>query len=253
MSKARKGQIGIPEAIEVFARGFAFTRSRTHPFLAEKHDGLWTLRDGPRRRGDYRREEWVAHDMTAAAVDRLARQGTRGRYCVCAIRSIDQPDGELRRQYREAGYRLGTTEAMMVHDLRRVPRLTGPLPVRRVSDRAEADALAKAAGQEQIPGSELESEHPRIRQYAAWDGNRPVGWAQSIVVEPWTWCANVFVMPRYRRRGIGRAMIAQLLRDDRAAASRGSVLLASHTGCLLYQAVGYRQIGELLLYTPVRR
>ena len=63
----------------------------------------------------------------------------------------------------------------------------------------------------------------------------------------------MYVNPRYRRRGIGRSMLAKMLRDDRAAGLRQSVLTASHTGAMLYPVVGYELIGELLLFTPKKR
>ena len=68
-----------------------------------------------------------------------------------------------------------------------------------------------------------------------------------------TWCANLYVKPDYRRRGIGRALMCQMLRDDLRHGSQLAVLAASHTGALLYPIVGYEQIGTLLSYTPSRR
>ena len=39
----------LQHAIEVFARGFCFTRSFTHPYLAERLGKVWVVRDGPRK------------------------------------------------------------------------------------------------------------------------------------------------------------------------------------------------------------
>ena len=83
----------LDPVIEAFARGYAFTRSFTHPYLAERVSRFWVVRDAPRRRAaDYRREEWIAHGVEAAEVDRVARAQTRGRFAVCAIRAIDEPE-----------------------------------------------------------------------------------------------------------------------------------------------------------------
>ena len=38
----------MQQAMEVFARGFAFTRSFTHPYLPDRVGDLWAVRDGPR-------------------------------------------------------------------------------------------------------------------------------------------------------------------------------------------------------------
>ena len=63
----------------------------------------------------------------------------------------------------------------------------------------------------------------------------------------------MYVVQKHRRRGIGSAMLAKMLRDDRAHDAKCSVLLSSHTGALLYPRVGYQQIGTLLLFAPQRK
>jgi len=67
-----------------------------------------------------------------------------------------------------------------------------------------------------------------------------------------TWCADMHINASHRRRGIGRALLCRMLRDDRARGSKCSVLTASHTGALLYPRVGYERIGTLLLFAPRR-
>jgi GNAT superfamily N-acetyltransferase len=239
-------------AIETFARGYAFTRSFTHPYLAEHVGPLWVLRDAPRKRAaDYRREEWVAHGVDPAEVDRLARAGTRGRFVVCAIRSTDEPVAPIKAAYKALGYRLQATETLMLHCLDELPPFDGPLPVERVTTQSMADALAKAAGSRQILPAHLRDDAP-LRQYVALDRDRPVGWVRSIVVGEATWVSNMFVEPSHRRRGIGRSLLARMLADDRAHGANCSVLLASHAGALLYPRVGYETLGELLLYMPAK-
>jgi GNAT superfamily N-acetyltransferase len=243
----------VARAIEVFARGFACTRSFTHPYLAERVGPVWVMRDGPRKRAaDYRREEWIAHGVEPAEVDRIARRGTRGRYAICDIRTLAEPDAPLRTGYKALGYRLGTTEPLFVHRLRRIPRLAEPCPVRRVTTPDLAERLAKAAGSRQVLPEHLKVTAP-LRQYVALDGDLPIGWVKSIVVGDATWVSTMHVQPDYRRRGIGASLLARMLRDDRAAGATASFLLASHAGALLYPRVGYEQIGELLLFTPKRR
>jgi GNAT superfamily N-acetyltransferase len=243
----------IAKAIEVFARGFAFTRSFTHPYLAERVGLVWVVRDAPRKNPrDYRKEEWIAHGVGAAEVDRLARSHTRGRFAVCAIRGADEPDAPLRAAYKSLGYRLQTTEPFMIHRLKRIPRFACPVDVQRVTTRDLAERVAKAAESRQMLDEHVGRDDAPLRQYVALDGDAVVGWVRSIVVGDRTWVSNMHVLPTYRRRGIGRAMLAKLLRDDRDHGSRASVLLASHTGAKLYPVVGYEFIGELLLFTPRR-
>jgi GNAT superfamily N-acetyltransferase len=242
----------MASAIEAFARGFCFTRSFTHPYLAERVGPVWVLRDAARKNGDYRNEEWVAHGVPPDRVDALARAHARGRFAVCAVHAVNEDDQPLRVGYKALGYRLQTTEPLMVHRLRRIPRIDAPAAIERVTTAGVADRLAKAARTRQVLPEHLAEGSP-LRQYVALCDGELVGWVRSIVagLSPrTTWCSNMYVLPEYRRRGIARAMLSRMLRDDRAAGATAAVLLASHTGARLYPVVGYEQIGTLLLFTP---
>lgn len=243
----------IERALEIFARGFSFTRSFTHPYLAERVGSLWVMRDGPRKNDDYRNEEWIAFRVPPEVADRTARQHTRGRFVICAIRATDESNEPLRTAYKKLGYRLTTTEPLMIHRLKRIGRFDAPAAIERVTTIEQADALNKAAGSREILPQYL-TEDPPMRQYLARTGDgQIVGWVRSIVVGDGTWVSNMRVEPAHRRRGIGRAMLARMLRDDRAHGAKVSALLASHTGAMLYPVVGYEQIGELLLFVPKKR
>ena len=250
----------LERAIEVFARGFSYVRSRTHPYEATQiaNPGrpgappLWVLRDAERRRGNYRAEEWVSCNLPPAVVDAAARAETRGRYVICAIHPAGTSDQPLRDGFKALDYRLNTTEPLMAHPLRRIPRVPEPAVIERVLTREMADRLHKATRSRQIRPEDL---HPgaRLRQYVAFVDDNVAGWVGSIMVNGATWCQNMYVGEQYRRRGIARAMLCRMLRDDRAHGADMAVLTASHTGARLYPLVGYRQIGLLLAYTPKRR
>lgn len=237
-------------AIEVFLGGVAFARSYTYPYEVHQVGRLWVMRDAPRKRpADYRREEWVVYGLDPVKADALIRRETRGRYCICAMRDIDQPDGPLRAAYKAAGYRLGGTEAMMVHRLERVPDFREPFPVRRVTTAEMAERLNKATRRRQIRPEDL-AEGARFRSYVAMDGPRVIGWGHSIAVGEHAWVQSMFVFPSYRRRGIGKAILSRLLRDDQSRRVKASYLSASHAGAMLYPHLGFETIGHLLLYTP---
>ncbi len=91
------------------------------------------VRDAPRKRGDYRREEWVAHGVAPKKIDQVAREHTRGRFAVCAIYDVDEANESLRTGFKALNYRLGTTEAVMVHELKRIPRFDKPVEITRVT------------------------------------------------------------------------------------------------------------------------
>ena len=226
----------LPHAIKVFAHGFCFTRSFTHPYLAERVGEIWVVRDVSRKRGDYRREEWIAHGVAPEAIDETARKHTRGRYAVCAIYGVNESDQPLRAGFKALNYRLGGTEPVMVHELKRIPRFDSPVEIVRVTTKDLAERVNKAAGARQILPEHLEKDSS-LRQYVALVDDKPVGWVRSIDVEQATWCADMYVVPEFRRRGIARAMMAQMLRDDRANGSKLAVLTASHAGAKLYPSV----------------
>ncbi|HEX4794122.1 MAG TPA: GNAT family N-acetyltransferase [Humisphaera sp.] len=253
MAKSSDNAASINRAMEVFVRGYSFTRSFTHPYHPQQMAQAWVVRDTPRKRGaDYRREEWVGAQIAPAELDALARENARGHFCICAIVPEGQNDGPLRAAYKSLGYRLGTSEFLMAHRLKSIPKFPEPFPIERVLSADLADRLTKSAGQRQILPVHLHADAP-LRQYVALDNERPTGWVRSIAVDDATWVSNMHVLPKYRRRGIGKSLLARMLRDDRKLGSKVSVLMASHAGAMLYPVVGYEMLGKLLVYTPIRR
>lgn len=244
--------ISVDRAVEVFVQGFSYTRSFTHPYLAERVGPLWVMRDAPRKRGAYRGEEWVARDVSPAEIDQIARQQTRGRFSICVICDLDGPQEPLRTQFKEHGYRLLRTEPFMVHPLVQIPQFEAPAQIERVLTEEVANRLARAARSRQILPEHFSPAAP-LRQYVAMIDDELVGWVRSIAVGDATWCSNMYVAPPYRRRGIARAMLCRMLQDDQAGGARSAVLLASHAGAKLYPVVGYQEIGVLLLFAPKER
>ncbi len=57
-------------------------------------------------------------------------------------------------------------------------------------------------------------------QYVAVDGDDIVGRVRSVDAIGATWCADMYVEPSHRRRGIGQALMSKMLHDDRARGSR---------------------------------
>jgi GNAT superfamily N-acetyltransferase len=246
-------ELAVTAAIEVFVHGFCAGKSATHAYECNKVEGLWQMRDAPRRNPRYyRKEEYVAYGVEPAKVDSVARRHTRGRFGISVIRGNKEPDDQLRSEYKRLGYRLLATEPLFVHDLKRIPRCIAPVSIVRVKTRELAERFGKATRTRPIPPEHL-GEQATFRQFVALDGERIVGWVRSVSAAGSTWCSNMYVLEAYRRRGIGSAMLAKMLRDDRSIKSKSSVLLSSHSGALLYPKVGYRQIGTLLLYAPNKR
>jgi len=240
-------------AIEVFVRGHAAGRSRTHPYEVGRVGPLWSMRDAPRKNPrDYRKEEWITHGVDPGEADAIARKHARGRFFLCAMLADGEPDGPMRAGFRALGYRLLATEGFFVQPLKRIPRPPSSVSIERVRTSDMAARLGKITRTRPIASNLLGDDAP-FRQYVALDGEDIVGRVRSVDAAGATWCADMHVQDSHRRRGIGRALLARMLRDDRARGSQCSVLTASHTGALLYPHVGYERIGSLYMFAPSRR
>jgi len=240
-------------AIEVFVRGHSAGMSRTFPYEASRVGPLWVMRDASRKNPrDYRKEEWIALDVAPEEVDAVARRHTRGRFFVCAMVGDGDADEPTRSAYKGLGYRLLATEGFFVQRLTRIPKSPSPVSIERVRTPELAAQLGKVTRTRPIADSLLVNDAP-FRQYVALDGEHIVGRVRSVDAVGATWCADMYVTPSRRRRGIGQALLCRMLRDDQARGSKCSVLTASHTGALLYPRVGYERIGTLLMCAPKRR
>ena len=239
-------------AMEVFVRGHSVSRSRTFPYQVSRVGPLWLMRDAPRKNSrNYRKEEWITHDVDPRDVDAIARQHARGRFFICALIAEGGPDEATRIAYKALGYRLLATEGFFVQRMKRIPRPPSPVSIERVRTPDLAAQLGKITRTRPISNNLLGDDAP-FRQYVALDGTEIVGRVRSVDAAGATWCADMYVHPSHRRRGIGQALLLKMLRDDRARGSKCSVLTASHTGALLYPRVGYERIGTLFMFAPKR-
>jgi GNAT superfamily N-acetyltransferase len=248
MRKAQQQDIEF--AIEVFVRGHSAGKSRTFPYQAQRIEQLWVMRDAPRKNPrDYRKEEWIVHAVDPRNAHAIAQRHSRGRFFMCAIVRDGEPDAPIRSAYRSLGYRLLATEGFFLQRLKRIPRPTSQVLIKRVRTSELATRLGRATRFRPIPDAFLGDDAP-FRQYVALAGEELVGRVRSVDAVGATWCADMHVKETHRRRGIGRALLCRMLRDDRAHGSKASVLTASHTGALLYPHVGYERIGTLFLFVP---
>ncbi len=248
--KSSQSNSPLARVIKVFVEGVGFTRSFTHPYIGERIDPLWVLRDAPRKNtNDYRREEWSAHKTPAVVVDKLVRTHTRGHFAICAFHGIDTSDEALRAEYKALGYRLNSTEGVMVHALKQIPSIKSPASIQRVLSTELADAVNTAARARQILPEHLTDDAP-IRLYAAMIDGKVVGWVSGITCQGESWVSYMFVQPEHRRRKIASALLVQMMRDDRKQGIKASVLTSSNEGAKLYRTLGYQSLGTLLLFTP---
>jgi GNAT superfamily N-acetyltransferase len=246
----------LPAGVECFARGFASTRALTYPCEATHFSGAWCVRDGPRRNAkNYRVEEWISAALPPRELLVLAQQQARGLFKLCHLVTTADEESAMRAAYRTLSCRLMTTEPMFVHDLRRMPLAHSPsgYTVERITTEDQMHLLWKAnRNRKLILPEHLRPDSPVRCHMVLGPGGVPVGSVRSIGVGDRAWVAGLHVDALHRRKGLGSALMAAMLRDDRSRGIRQSVLLASHTGALLYPKLGYRRIALLLLYVPPR-
>ena len=243
--------LSLEQGIDVFCSGFTYTRSFTHPYEVHRSGEFWQMKDGPRNKGDRRASEVVTTCLDAEKTMAHLRSLEGDRLFVCVLHPVDVSEESVLRGYKALGCRLLRREPMMVRWLTSLPDMPAPFPIRRVASAEDAAKVAKAARTKQILPKDIHDGDANLRLFTAWEGETPVGWVRSIRTSPEsTWVSNMFVSSDYRRQGIGRSLMATMLQDDRRYGYRQSVLLASQTGTLLYESLGYERIGTLLLLDP---
>src|SRR5262249_49849579 len=212
--------------IFVFVRGFAFTRSYTHPYLVDTlTDQVFVLRDAPRRGGDYPSVEVVASGIDPVELVQMAKEQVQGRFRLCYLLPSGESETIKRAAFKASGYRLMTTEELFIHRLTGMESAPPPFPIVRVTSEEDAARLNKANGKRLILPEPLQENPAPIRQYIAVDGEKPVGWVASVVVGHSTWCSTMYVAPEHRRKGIARSLLMRMLRDDRENGATANYLL----------------------------
>ena len=199
-TKNSSGRNEIEKAIEVFVYGFSQAKSRTHPYEVARVGPLWRMRDAARTKvTEYRKEEWIACNVSPHLAHETAQAGTRGRYFICSIIKDGDTGDEHKESYKGLGYRLIATEPFFLHRLKRIPRFQADVRIDVMRTEEQANLLAKATRKRpQMPD-------PKFRQYLAMSGDELVGWVRSIETPVGNWCSNMHVLTASRRQGIGKA------------------------------------------------
>jgi len=243
----------IERRLQTCLHGFSATRSMTHPYLVRQmRPSIWVLADAPRTRGSTRNAEVIVYGAGPEETLETIQREAIGRHALCVLIEAPEAADATRDSYKRQGYRFVGGEAIFILPIdQRVD--CAPFPVRRVRQKADAEAIGKAARRRQLLPEHLNETDAPIRLYAAFDNETPVGWVSSVRAgSGCNWVANLFVHPDYRRRGIGKSLMSAMLNEDAVYGAEYSALLASKTGALLYPHLGYEQHGTLLIFTPPR-
>lgn len=231
-------------AIEVFVKAIAKAKSQYGPYFCSRLGEMWVLHDDPQRKDPRKTEVVTSGKASASVVDEIQRAGL-GWHFLCDIQGNGFDFEGRRSEYKALGYRAMTTEWMFVHDLIKVPEFDSSPPVRIVTSQAEANGIP------QIAKHKLKLQ-PGSRDFWIWDERRDYGAVRSLDIGDCGWVQGLHVHRDVRRRGYGKALMSALLQSDASLGRTRSVLLASTAGSKLYPLVGYRQIGVLQMFCPIR-
>lgn len=245
--------LSLEDVADSFCRGFCYTKSVTHPYEYHRYRELRIMRDAPRKSGDYRKEEVVVVGLSPDEACEQLRELKLGRFFVCPIDPFGADYEGTKEAYKRNHFRKLGSEPMFVRATRDVPRSESPFPISRVTTPEGAEQVRLAAGSRQIVPADLHGGEANLRLYAAFDGIRPVAWVKSIRTGPDSaWVSNLHVNSEHRRKGLGRAIMAEMLVDDHAYGIEWSVLAASSVGAKLYDSIGYEEVGFMQILAPVK-
>jgi GNAT superfamily N-acetyltransferase len=87
------------------------------------------------------------------------------------------------------------------------------VPIERVRTPELVARLGNVTRTRPIADSLLGNDAP-FRQYVALDAEDIVGPVRSMDAVGATWCADMYVNPSYRRRGIGQALLCRMLHSN---------------------------------------
>jgi GNAT superfamily N-acetyltransferase len=234
----------LNSAIEVFVQAIAKSKSQYGPYFCRRLGEMWVLHDDPTRK-DPRKTEVVTTGKDSDAVVEEIRKADLGWHFLCDIQPNDFDFEARRSEYKALGYRAMSKEWMFVHDLVKLPEFDSSPAVRMVTSQAEANGIPQIAKHK----LKLQS---GSRDFWIWDERRDYGAVRSIDIGDSCWVQGLHVHRDVRRRGYGKALMSALLQSDASLGRQRSVLLASTAGSKLYPLVGYRQIGVLQMFCPVR-
>jgi GNAT superfamily N-acetyltransferase len=159
-----------------------------------------------------------------------------------------------RAEYEQAGYELTHSEALMVRDMRL------PLPL---DSGVEVIVARTASDMEWLNANDPEKRawitpqhlaHPRLLLYAALVEGLPAARGRNLQLDAaHGYVSRIYTGEAFRRRGMARALMLRLLRDEAARGAQWSILTASAMGAGLYAGLGYETLATIHIFEPARR
>jgi ribosomal protein S18 acetylase RimI-like enzyme len=242
----------IEQAVEAQIQSSLFMSSFGDHREVVKVGGLQVVRDAPGRKRPPRRESIIVSGVYPEEAVATVRAYGPSHWALCIVEPTSADHDALKEEYKALGYRLNIRFPFFVRDLERPVEVPHRFAIERVTDSRLADEVARVKGRKLPPIETLQGDDAKVRVYAAVPSDGPSGWVMSIrATRTENWVSDLYVLPEYRRRGLGEQLLRRMLIDDALLGVKHSVLLSSSDGEGLYRRLGYEQIGLMQIFTPV--
>lgn len=230
----------LARAIEVTAKAFGIRKSRHYPYVVRQAEDLWILRDQGPKRAPRKSEVFTAGKAPGEVLEQV-RQQDLGWHFLCACHGPECESVAFRNELKEGGYRVAATEWIFVHDLEALPDFESEPAVVQYETQEAIDRISTARWKpiKVSNGQFYGLADPLI-----------FGMVESMRMGNDAYVADLYVHKERRRQGYGLALMSALLKGDKAAGVRESVLVASADGRHLYPKLGYKEIGIMHVLTP---
>ena len=211
------------------------------------------MRDAPGRKRDPRKEQFIIYGVQPAEALKAIKSYGSKFWGLSVIDTMEDDHDQIKTEYKAAGYRSLIRFPFFGFDLSQKVRASKDIVVERVTTVAKAELLRAANGRGILPTSMMREGDAQLRVYASFLGLSPAGWVQSVRANAdSSWVSGLFVQNEFRQKGIGSAIMMSMLIDDAKYGAKNSYLLASNEGSNLYRRLGYKELGLMQIFSPIR-
>lgn len=146
------------------------------------------------------------------------------------------------------GYNEVTDELFMYLDLSTLPTQKPSPLVRKIAQPEEMEWFNRQRLGDTLSFEQLKNDGITI--YYVCEGEQLASWARAIQVDQVMVLDDVVTQPEFRRRGLSKQILTQILMDtQRAGKTQIVVLAASELGQKLYQKMGFENIAKMGVYS----
>ena len=233
--------------VQAFVEGWFIARGKGCSTL-QQEGTAWHIHYGVPMGG--RDHELFVWQMAPEQARTVAHRLTRGAPHWLGV--LQAEGQELEQGYAAANYMPSVYEMLMYRPP--APITPTPLPqgfvLQQVTTLAQAEWYNHLQKRQAIYPAELADK--RLRYYLVFQGMIPVARGRLVLLEGGIFTLDgIHTLATHRRRGVGRALVTQMIGDAAAAGHPTGVLSSSDMGYPLYQQLGYQDILPLTIFESI--